>query len=417
MSVFFQRFGNHISALILSLSIFYALSKGHTANAREISVQHLGLVDDATCRFDQTDALQRAILKAAGGLLQLPAGTFCVKRADGTLKVSAPHSQISGMGQSTILRWAAPKGSRIAPLIDILPAATNASISNLSFDHQADKNDYADSRYFGTDPWGGVMVSIQADNFTGKRLWGRAGFDNCFGIAEMGPDNKVRPQRPKGVRLSLIRTRACGSGTHSPDQGGPGRIGAGIDNGSGSGTQISDASDVGSFGSFIADIGAGGSAIWRNITSTRSRIDLRSPPALYVGDPDNKFYAVRIVVPQGDGIWSDGPAKHSVFSNIMIVSPRAACLHVKGPSRWNQVVCDVSKATFPIEAAIKVDATLDLVDVDITNFILKTNGNGVGRLVNIVGGRPYRMRLHGTWPRDTDAQAAGVHLVRSQPNP
>lgn len=195
-----------------------------TSRSESVEVAKFGLVDDPTCKQDQTARLQAAIDAGAGKTLVLPKGTFCVGRASGTLKVKAPNSRIVGQGATTILKWHAPAGTPIAPLLDILPSAQRSSLFDLAFDHGAEAGNYTDSRYFGTNVWGGTMVAIEADEFIGSRLWGRGGFDNCFGVSALDMSGNAIRGAPKHVRLSEVTTENCGSGVHSAKRGGPGRI-------------------------------------------------------------------------------------------------------------------------------------------------------------------------------------------------
>jgi hypothetical protein len=366
------------------------------------------LRDDPSCRIDQSQMLQSAIDAAAGKTLTLPRGTFCITRPDGTLKVKAPRTHIVGQGQATLLRWAAPRGSRVAPLLDIQPSAPFSGITNVAFDHGADKGDYAGSRYFGIDTWGTVMMSIQADNFVGTHLWGRAGFDNCFGVSRRLPDGRADPGKPQGVQLTAVRTELCGVGRHEKGQGGPGRIGAGVNNGSARGTLITDARDVGSYGSYMADIGAAGSATWRKIVSIGSRRDEVAPPAIYVGDQNNIFDDVEIVEPQGDAIWADAFSTGSTFTNIRVRSPKAACISLKGAGTWRNVTCSgVSRYGGSSAGVVKVDASMDMVDVSITGLRVETTSTPPEKLVDVEGSKSYRLRMDGAWP-------AGMAVPRSQ---
>jgi hypothetical protein len=198
---------------------------------------------------------------------------------------------------------------------------------------------YRPSDYFGANPWGGIAVSIQADDFSGDQLWVRNGFDNCIGVSRIDPTNqRAKPGLPQRFTLSNIHTENCGSGRHSVERGGPGRIGAGIDNGSGSAGVIENVVDFRSYGSFIADIGAGAYASWSNLTSFYSRVDERKDtPALYVGAPYNSFTNVEIIAPEGRGVWSDRYASGSLFANVTIKSADGPCLFIKGGAQWSNV--------------------------------------------------------------------------------
>lgn len=388
-----------------------------TSKSESVDVAKFGLVDDPTCKQDQTARLQAAIDAGAGKTLVLPKGTFCVGRANGTLKVKAPDSRIVGQGATTILKWHAPAGTPIAPLLDILPSAQRSSLFDLAFDHGAETGNYKDSRYFGTNVWGGTMVAIEADEFNGARLWGRGGFDNCFGVSALDASGNAIRGAPKHVRLTEVTTENCGSGVHSAKHGGPGRIGAGINNGSGTGTQVSNAQDTGSFGSFIADIGAAGSGVWYNIVSTKSRVDKTRPPALYVGDNNNSFYNVLIEEPEGDGIWSDGYANGSNFANINVKAPGGFCLHIKGNSQWFNIVCsDPSYRAKQPSAAIKLDATASSFTASVQGFSLSTPVSRPSRLVDVLPGQSFKLSINGNWPRTiAQPKMSQVQLTNSEP--
>lgn len=186
-----------------------------------IDASRFGLIDDPSCTLDQAQALRGAFAAAAGRTLQLPGGTFCVKRSDGTLRLDAPATRVVGRGAVTVLKWAAPKGSKIAPLLDVKPTARRSSVLDVAFDHSAADGQYTDADYFGPNAWGGVMVAIEADDFTGARLWGRDGFDNCFGVSEIDERTKqARRGYPHRVRLESISTERCGVGVHGEGHGG-----------------------------------------------------------------------------------------------------------------------------------------------------------------------------------------------------
>lgn len=318
------------------------------------------LQDDPSCAIDQTQALRAAVAAAAGQKLVLPKGTFCLKTAASTLAITAPKSTIEGQGAATVIKWAAPRGTPIAPIIDVRASATQVTIHDIAFDHNTVSGSYTDPTYFGKDPWGGVAVSIQGDDFNGYGLWVKEGFDNCIGIAAMDPTKQIAiAGSPQRFTLNNIHTENCGSGVHSADRGGPGKLGAGINVGAGSAGVISNAVDFRSYCSFTADVGAGASASWSNITSFYARVDQRrDTPALYIGSPNNSFSNVTIIQPAGVGVWLDFGAAGSQLSNVNVKGAGTSCLRIKGSAAWSNVTCSDPSFNAPgMYPAIVVDTT------------------------------------------------------------
>jgi hypothetical protein len=357
--------------------------------AEDLNASRTDFQDDPTCAVDQTQKLRDAIARAAGGSLTLPSGTICLKSERSTITVAAPNTEIAGRGRSTVIKWSAPQGSPIAPIIDILPTADHVTLRDIGFDHNAEAGNYRPSDYFGTNPWGGIAVSIQADDFSGDKLWVRNGFDNCIGVSRIDPANqRAKPGLPQRFTLSNIHTENCGSGRHAVERGGPGRIGAGIDNGSGSAGVIENVVDFRSYGSFIADLGAGAYASWSNVTSFYSRVDERKDtPALYVGAPYNSFTNVSIIAPQGRGIWSDRYAAGSLFANVTIKSAGGPCLFIKGGAQWSNVNCvDPSFAAPGTQPAILVDSSAGpIAALSIRGFAIATPASHPSYAIQMAG--------------------------------
>jgi hypothetical protein len=357
--------------------------------AEDLNASRSDFQDDPTCAVDRTQKLRDAVARAAGGSLTLPSGTICLKSERSTITVAAPNSEIAGRGRSTVIKWDAPQGSPIAPIIDILPTADHVTIRDSGFDHNAVSGNYRPSDYFGANPWGGIAVSIQADDFSGDQLWVRNGFDNCIGVSRIDPTNqRAKPGLPQRFTLSNIHTENCGSGRHSVERGGPGRIGAGIDNGSGSAGVIENVVDFRSYGSFIGDLGAGAYASWSNITSFYSRVDERKDtPALYVGAPYNSFTNVEIIAPEGRGVWSDRYASGSLFANVTIKAAGGPCLFIKGGAQWSNVNCvDPSFAAPGTQPAILVDTSAGpIAALSIRGFAIATPASHPSAAIQMVG--------------------------------
>jgi hypothetical protein len=396
-----------LAVAITSAPVFtLSFGRGSPATVDEggvVNARQFGLTNDPSCVLDQTEALRSALAAGAGRTLQLPRGTFCIKRADGTLSIDVPDSRIVGYGSGTLLKWAAPKGTKIAPLLDVRPTARRASITDVAFDHGAAEGGFIDSDYFGDSPWGGVMVVIEADDFVGGHLWGRNGFDNCFGVSEIDrATKKSRRSHPQRVRLESISTEHCGAGLHASNRGGPGRIGAGIDNGSGLATHVASATDVGSYGSFIADIGAGASGVWSDLISIDSQIDQREAPALYVGDANNSFANVFLIEPQGTGVWSGAYANGATFTNVNVKAPRGPCLLLKGGSAWSNVVCSDPSygATTPRPAVLFDASATPISGLSIRGMSVTTALSRPSHVVESVGDHPISGRIEVIWPRD-----------------
>ena len=350
----------------------------------------------------------------------LPSGTICLKSERSTITVAAPNTEIAGRGHSTVIKWDAPQGTPIAPIIDILPTADHVTIRDIGFDHNAVSGNYRPSDYFGANPWGGIAVSIQADDFSGDQLWVRNGFDNCIGVSHIDPTNqRAKPGSPQRFTLSNIHTENCGSGRHSVERGGPGRIGAGIDNGSGSAGVIENVVDFRSYSSFVADIGAGAYASWSNITSFYSRVDqLKETAALYVGSSYNSFANVEIIAPEGNGIWSDYYASGSLYANVTIKAPGGACLFVKGGAQWSNVNCvDPSFAAPGTQPAILIDASGGPIsNLSIRGLVITTPASEPSYAVRLVGAHPVKGVISGVGisgrkgPTDGDLAGAGIRL-------
>jgi hypothetical protein len=338
-----------------------------------------GVFNDPTCATDQPAFMRNAISAAYNAKLVLPSGAnVCLKTASSTLQIS---SQIEIDGQGAFLSWDAPASTAIAPIIDFLSTAAHSQMYRVNFNANFAGATYTDSTYFGTNPWGDIAVSIQADYFSMHDVFAENGFDDCIGIAQMA-SNVAVTGKPQWFTVNNIVTRNCGSGVHSSTQGGPGHIGAGIDNGAGSAGTISNAVDYFSFESFIADVGAGSYATWTNIVSfyaqadptflaahTSTDISYGAEPAVYVGGANNSFTNLQIIAPANIGLWHDHSASGTTYSGLDIKGPVAGdCLFVKGPIVAEGVIC--SDANAPYVGMRLTSSAGSYTDVNIHDFTI-----------------------------------------------
>lgn len=327
--------------------------------ANPASVLLWGAKSDATCTFDNTVPFRNAIAASAGSKLVVPNGVFCLNSANSTL-VFNDSIEFAGQGSTSKIVWSAPVGSPAAPIFDV--KAAGVSLHDLSFDQQADTRNYTNSTYFGKNVWGNVGLIVQGDNFVGYNLYGYNAFDNCIGIVAIDLSTNL-PKRglPQKFVLNKVRTQGCGVGNHT--DGGPGKIGAGIDNGSGSAGVISDAIDIQSYAGFINDVGAGAYADWSNITAFYTKVDEARPKngsgwGLYSGSANSSFSNVTIISPGRAGVFWGAYNDNSVMTNLLVKGPQEECMLVKGPININGLNCiDSSQAGRNGSAAVSVDTT------------------------------------------------------------
>ncbi|WP_154641198.1 beta strand repeat-containing protein [Burkholderia cenocepacia] len=385
----------------------------------KVDARRYGVVSDPTCTLDNTTAIRAAVAAASGSELVFPTGTFCLNTATSTIVV-ANQIEISGQGRNTVFKWNAPSGSRIAPIFDVTGAGV--TMHDFAFDHNAQAGNYLDSTYFGTDPWGGVAFSIQGDKFTGYNLYGANGFDNCIGISKRNSSGGAVAGSPQHFLLHDINTTNCGTGIHSAAQGGPGKIGAGIDNGSGSAGVISNVVDNQSYIGFISDIGAGAYAQWNNATAFYTKIDSSNPTngsgyGLYVGAPMSSFTNVTIVAPAGTGVWNDNPAAGTNFNNLTVYIPQKNCLWLKGAITANNVTCNQSSfsgsngyADVLLDSTAGAISPIQISNLNISGALHSYSIQATGS--NTINGVISSNALTGvTAPTSLGSNAAGLSLI------
>lgn len=385
----------------------------------KVDARWYGVSSDPTCAKDNTSPIRLAVTAAAGSELVFPTGTFCLNTASSTIAI-ASQIEISGQGRNTVFKWNAPSGSRIAPIFDV--TAAGVTMHDFAFDHNAQAGNYLDSTYFGSDPWGGVALSIQGDKFTGYNLYGSNGFDNCIGISKRNSSGGAVAGSPQHFLLHDINTTNCGTGIHSAAQGGPGKIGAGIDNGSGSAGVISNVVDNQSYIGFISDIGAGAYAQWTNATAFYTKIDSSNPTngsgyGLYVGAPMSSFTNVTIVAPAGTGVWNDNPAAGTNFNNLTVYIPQKNCLWLKGAITANNVTCNQSSfsgsnnyADVLLDSTAGAISPLQISNLNISGALHSYSIQATGS--NPINGVISSNALTGvTAPTSLGSNAAGLSLI------
>ncbi|WP_146774149.1 beta strand repeat-containing protein [Burkholderia cepacia] len=385
----------------------------------KVDARWYGVSSDPTCAKDNTSPIRLAVTAAAGSELVFPTGTFCLNTATSTILISS-QIEISGQGRNTVFKWNAPSGSAIAPIFDV--TAAGITMHDFAFDHNAQAGNYVDSTYFGTDPWGGVAFSIQGDKFTGYNLYGANGFDNCIGISKRTSSGAAVAGSPQHFLLHDINTTNCGTGIHSAAQGGPGKIGAGIDNGSGSAGVISNVVDNQSYIGFISDIGAGAYAQWNNATAFYTKIDSSNPTngsgyGLYVGAPMSSFTNVTIVAPAGTGVWNDNPAAGTNFNNLTVYIPQKNCLWLKGAITANNVTCNQSSfsgsngyADVLLDSTAGSISPLQISNLNISGALHSYSVQATGS--NPINGVISSNALTGvTAPTSLGSNAAGLSLI------
>lgn len=358
----------------------------------------LYVASDPTCTTDATAGLRAAITAATGKRLKLPPGTFCLNTAASTLVV-ASSIDISGAGQNTIIKWNAPANSAIAPIFDI--TGSNVTVHDLAINHNANAVTYTDSTYYSTNVWGDVAFVVEGDYFTGYNLWGYNGYDNCFGIGKMSAGSPVAGS-PQWFNLNNIQTNNCGTGVHSVSRGGPGKIGAGIDNGSGSAGSINNVVDYQSYIGFISDIGAGAYANWSNVTAFYTQVDSLNPTngsgyGVYNGSVNSTWSNVNIINPGKLGLWNDYAAGGlpTSYSNVNVKAASQNCLWIKGPATFNGVRCqDSSQAGSNLYDDILIDSTAGSITGLLING-LYTTGTLHARSINTTGANPIQGHITG----------------------
>jgi hypothetical protein len=324
------------------------------APRRVIDVRQIGAVSDPSCHRDNTAAFRAAFATDAGGQIYVPAGTYCLNTAQSTLVITAGGTTLYGDGRASIIKWNAPAGTPIAPILDV--KAQNVTIHDLAFDHNNRTIRYRDNAYFGNaQPWGDVAVVVQGaptlpppDNIKLFNLFITSGFDNCLGIGAIEPAGWAAVAgRPSGVVVDNIRTANCGVGVHAGGVhgGNPGRIGFGIDNGGGVNVVISNSVDVRSYDGFGDDIGAGARTTFHHIASYSASLDRNNPKngsglGLYVGSALNNIDDVAIYNPQGDAIWVDYYAWPVRMTNIRVKGSAGNCLHLKSGATISGLTCE-----------------------------------------------------------------------------
>ncbi|AWN51418.1 hypothetical protein [Methylobacterium sp. 17Sr1-1] len=305
---------------------------------------------DMTGVADSTAALTAAL--NSGKPISAPCGTI---RVLSTVAVTTRPSFL-GAGPCTSIKYDAPSGSAVKPVIDIQPAAAGGRLDNFSVDHQANTKNFTPNTVYGGNIIASSAILVQADDTALNGVTVRNGYDNCIAVVQFAGNTATAvPGSPKRYSIQGARTNACGVGS-TP------KAGAGIDVGTGSRGVVNDLVDVGSYGAFILDVGAGGQGTFSNMVGIDTALD----PALgysytfYIGSTDSTFTNLTSIGAKYSGLWHDGFATNTTINNVYIKASAAVGAKLKaGASTISNLI--VNSAGFG-----SASGTVDAVELDST---------------------------------------------------
>ncbi|MEE7493035.1 hypothetical protein [Methylobacterium oryzae] len=360
---------------------------------------------DMTGAANSTAALTAAL--NSGKRVTAPCGTI---RLVSTVAVTA-QADFQGSGACTRIKYDAPAGVAVTPLLDIQKTASGTRLDNFAVDHQANTKGFARSTVYGGDILASSAVLVQADDTSLTRITASNGFDNCIAIAQYaGAGATVNAGFPRRVSVRGARTNGCGVGS-SP------KAGAGIDVGSGSLTVVDDLVDIGSYGAFILDLGAGAQGSFSNLQGFFNKYDPagKGNYSFYIGAPGSQFSNLHSFKAGYRGLWVDGFATDTTIANVMIKGPAAegVILMASRTSIANMAVNSpgLGKKPGTVDAITIPNGTRSLTDINITGLVVSSDfntarygisKNGTGTVSGSVVGSSFTGAASGAVAPDVD---------------
>lgn len=305
---------------------------------------------DPTGVADSTAALTAAL--NSGKPVTAPCGTF---RLVSTVKVTV-RAQFTGSGDCTLFKYDAAAGVPVTPALDIQRTAVGSSFHGFRVDHQANTKGYTASTIYGGTIIASSAILVQPDDTALSRVTVDNAFDNGIAVVQFA-DSGYSPVfgSPKRYSLKTIRTSYCGAGSDP-------KAGAGVDIATGSFGVVDDLVDIGSYGAFILDIGAGGQGSFSNMTGIYTKVDpaLGHSYTFYIGSPNSTFTNLFSQEAQHGGLWLDGFADRTTLTNAVIKGSGAEGVRIQtGNLTISNVVVNspgIGKPTGTVDAVV-VDST------------------------------------------------------------
>jgi hypothetical protein len=290
-----------------------------------VSVKDFGAVGDGVA--DDTAAINIAV--ASGKSLQWPQGTYRV-----TSSIVCTTNQTWMAAGEVTINYDAAAASAAAPVLDFREEIHIDG--DFIINHNANTKGFITPAVYNGNIIAGSAVLIQGDYSTVSNIQVRNAWDNGIAVVKLNPSTGAETAgSPKFVALSNIRTISCGVGEHTAPALTPGKIGGGIDIGSGSACTVSNCIDNGSYLGFILDLGAGGQAMFSNCTAFYTKRDASNPTngsgyGFYVGSGDSAFVNCYSIGSDYRGWWYDGTAQNCDFVNCAAYIPKYEGLYIKG---------------------------------------------------------------------------------------
>ncbi|MGT2487992.1 hypothetical protein ACU4GA_22965 [Methylobacterium oryzae CBMB20] len=176
-------------------------------------------------------------------------------------------------------------------------------------------------------------------------------------LPDNGPSWEAIPGKPVNYSLQTIRTYSCGQDGYA--------AAAGIDIGSGSHGSVNDHTDVGSYGAFILDIGAGAQGTFSNLTGiatafnqSRYALDGTRSQTFYIGSGGSTWTNL-VSIDAGDrALWLDYYATQTLMSNVFLKTSAAEAAYIKSPQ------ATISGLTIDGPGYLKPTGTVDAIVLD-----------------------------------------------------
>ncbi|WP_334028922.1 phage tail fiber protein [Burkholderia orbicola] len=313
-----------LDTAVLNAATAYADALSYASGAQPpLSVHAFGAIGNGL--IDDTAALLNAI--ASGAPLYWEPGVY---RVTDTLLCVQPQRWLTH-GNVTI-KYDAPTGTAVKPVLDFRDKATVTG--DFTVDHSADTKNFTNPVVYAGNIISGSAVLVQGDYSTIENMKVLNAWDNGVSVVRLNPVTGAEVVgSPKYGRCAGIRTYGCGIGVHSG--AGIGKVGAGIDIGSGSAWVVSDCVDYFSSIGFILDIGAGAQAAFSNCISWYARLDSLNPNngsgyGFYIGSGDSAFSNCSSFGAGLRGFWYDAVAQNCDFVNCLSYLSMKEGLWIKG---------------------------------------------------------------------------------------
>lgn len=303
---------------------------------------------DMTGATDSSAALAAAL--NSGKRVSSPCGTI---RLVSTVNITAP-ALFDGPGNCLTLKYDAPAGAAVTPVIDIQKTSTGTRLDNFAVDHQANTKGYAPNTVYGGNIIASSAILVQADDTSITRAKVSNGFDNGIAVVQFaGTGYASVAGSPK--RWSIRGARTFNNGVGSTP-----KAGAGIDIGTGSQGTVDDHVDVGSYGGFILDIGASAQGQFSNLTAIGTKLDpgLGYSYAFYIGSSGSTFTNLTAIEPAYSGLWLDGFADRTTINGLYVKASGDRGALLKGGNSF------LSNVTINSPGYGKTAGTVDAVIID-----------------------------------------------------